>query len=60
MQLCKQLGILERHVCMALVRFVIGKLDEDSRRRQGVFHAFGDLRDGGSLYWYEAELATEV
>jgi hypothetical protein len=45
---------------MALVRFVIGKLDEDSRRRQGVFHAFGDLRDSGCLYWYEAELATEV
>ena len=45
---------------MALVRFVIGKLDEDSRRRQGVFYAFGDLRDSGRLYWYETKLATEV
>ncbi len=45
---------------MALLRFVIGKLDENSRRRQGVFHAFADLRDSGSLFWYEIELATEV
>ena len=45
---------------MALVRFVIGKLDEESRRKLGVFQAFADLRYSGWLYWYEAELATEV
>ncbi len=45
---------------MAFIRFAIGKLDEDSRRKQGVFHAFADLRYYGSLYWYEIELAAEL
>jgi hypothetical protein len=45
---------------MAFIRFAIGKLDEDSRREQGVFHALGDLRDGGHLHWYEIELAAEL
>lgn len=45
---------------MAFIRFVIGKLDVDSRRELGVFQAFADLRRSGSLYWYEAELAEGV
>jgi len=45
---------------MAFIRFVIGKLDEDSRHKQGVFQVFADLRHSGSLYWYEIELAEGV
>jgi hypothetical protein len=45
---------------MAFIRFVVGKVDEDSRRKQGVFQAFADLRHSGLLYWYELDLAKEV
>jgi hypothetical protein len=45
---------------MAFIRFVIGKLDENSRRELGVFQAFADLRRSGSLYWYEIDLAEAV
>jgi len=45
---------------MAFLRFVVGKLDKNSGREQGVFQAFADLRRRGSLYWDEIDLAEEV
>ena len=55
-------GQVMRDTCfeMAFIRFAIGKLDPNSRREQGVFHALGDLRDGSRLHWYEIELAAEL
>jgi hypothetical protein len=45
---------------MAFLRFVIGKVDQNSRRELGVFQAFAELRRAGSLYWHEVEPAKEV
>lgn len=58
--LCVRAQICNLVFKMAFLRFVVGKLDQNSRRRQGVFHAFADLRDSDSLFWYEVELAIEL
>jgi len=42
------------------VRFVVPKIDEDSERRVGVFHAVWDLRDRGLLYPHEEEQHDEL
>lgn len=42
------------------LRFVIGKKDESSGCRQGVFVAAAELRDSGELYDYQEERLKEV
>jgi len=37
------------------LRFVVAKIDEDSERALGVFHAMWDLRDAGKLHTYEED-----
>ena len=37
------------------LRFVVAKIDEDSGRALGVFHAMWDLRDAGNLHAYEED-----
>ena len=37
------------------LRFVVTKIDEDSERALGVFHAVWNLRDAGMLYPYEQD-----
>jgi len=38
------------------LRFVVGEIDEDSRKELGVFHAVGNLRERGGLSPHEEEL----
>ena len=45
---------------MAFLRFVIGKVDQNSRRELGVFQAFAELRRSGSLNEHEVNPAKEV
>lgn len=42
------------------VRFVIQENNEDSGRRQGVFHAIRNLRDDGLLEMHEKTFADEL
>jgi hypothetical protein len=42
------------------LRFVIDRTDEDSSRRQGLFQAIADLRNGGRLFNHEEERADEL
>jgi hypothetical protein len=37
------------------LRFIVGDIDEDSKRELGVFHAVGDLRERGELSVHEEE-----
>jgi hypothetical protein len=45
---------------MAFLRFVIGRIHQNSRRELGVFQAFAELRRSDCLYEDEVKPATEV
>ena len=42
------------------LRFVVAKIDEDSERALGVFHAVWNLRDAGKLLAYEEDQHDRV
>jgi hypothetical protein len=42
------------------LRFVVADLDEDSGMELGIFHAVGNLREGGKLYSYEEEQHDQI
>lgn len=42
------------------LRFVVAKVDEDSERALGVFHAVWELRDAGKLHGYEEDQHDSV
>jgi hypothetical protein len=42
------------------VRFVVRRVDEDSERSLGIFHAASDLRYAGELYPHEEEYLHEL
>lgn len=42
------------------LRFVLSKIDEDSERALGLFHAVWDLRDAGKLYSHEEAQHDEI
>ena len=42
------------------LRFVVAKIDEDSERALGVFHALRQVRDAGMLFPYEEDHHDEV
>ena len=45
---------------MAFIRFVVGPLDEDSGRRQGLFHALSELQHSGELLPHEESAYDEI
>jgi len=45
---------------MVYVRFVIGRNDENSGRRQGLFQAISDLEHAGVLLAYEQQAYDEI
>ena len=42
------------------LRFVVTDIDEDSERKLGVFHAVGNLRRQGRLFFYEEQLHDSI
>lgn len=42
------------------IRFVVQKLDQDSQKQQGLFHAMNELLDDGALMDYESEHEKEL
>jgi hypothetical protein len=42
------------------IRFVIEKVDPDSQKRMGIFHAIRELRDNGELESHELDKMNEI